>query len=177
MFRVFSSRFLNRTNLLRLQSHFSYVLGICKFSPKMVHFSLALLWLYSVSKMAIFAIFQILVILRILTVFSNCFFLIEQLNVIIGFLSLLLTAFYFQFCLRDTEKKKRQKNYRWAQENGRFCFFRMCAWKNSVYFVSTCIATYSMEARISWIIVLKLRLRVFKLKHMRSCQISRTVTH
>ena len=43
MFRVFSSRFLNRTNLLRSQSHFSYVLGICKFSPKMVHFSLALL--------------------------------------------------------------------------------------------------------------------------------------
>ena len=61
--------------------------------------------------MVIFAIFQILLILRILTVFSNCFFLIEQLNVIIGFLSLLLTTFYFQFCLRDTEKKNRQSNY------------------------------------------------------------------
>ena len=54
------------------------------------------------------------------------FFLIEQLNVIIGSLSLLFTALYFQFCLRDTEKKKK-KNYRWAQENGRFRFFRMCA--------------------------------------------------
>ena len=63
--------------------------------------------------MAIFGIFQILLILLVLTVFSNCFFffLIEQLNVIIGFLSLLLTAFYFQFCLRDTEKKNRQSNY------------------------------------------------------------------
>ena len=62
--------------------------------------------------MAIFAIFQILLILRVLTVFFNFFFfLIEQLNVIIGFLSLLLTAFYFQFCLRDTEKKNRQSNY------------------------------------------------------------------
>ena len=61
--------------------------------------------------MVIFAIFQILLIFRILTVFSNCFFfLIEQLNVIIGFLSLLLTTFYFQFCLRDTEKKIRQSN-------------------------------------------------------------------
>ena len=61
--------------------------------------------------MTIFAIFQILLILRVLTVFSNCFFLIEQLNVIICFLSLLLRAFYFQFCLRDTEQKNRQSNY------------------------------------------------------------------
>ena len=37
------------------------------------------------------------------------FFLIEQLNVIIGSLSLLFTALYFQFCLRDTEKKKKKK--------------------------------------------------------------------
>ena len=37
------------------------------------------------------------------------FFLIEQLNVIIGSLSLLFTALYFQFCLLNTEKKKNDK--------------------------------------------------------------------
>ena len=53
--------------------------------------------------MPIFATFQILLILRVLTVF---FFRIERLNVTICFMSLLLTVFYFQFCLRDIGKER-----------------------------------------------------------------------
>ena len=85
-------------------------------------------------------------------VFFRFFFLIEQLNVIIGSLCLLFTAFYFQFCLRDTEKKKRQKNYRWAQENGRFCFFQnVCMGKLRVFCVNMhCNLQYGSQNKLNY---------------------------
>ena len=98
--------------------------------------------------MAIFATFQILLILRVLTVFLF-FFFIEQLNVIICFLSLLLTAFYFQFCSQDTGKKRTKKITVSYKRMADFVFSESAHEKISVYFVSTCIGTYGMEARIT----------------------------
>ena len=60
--------------------------------------------------MAIFAIFQILLILRVLTVFSSCFFLIEQFSVIIGFSSLLFKFSFsnsVQICLFQKVRMKK----------------------------------------------------------------------
>ena len=58
--------------------------------------------------MAIFATFQILFILRVLCVFWFFFFLNRTTQCDYWSLSLLFTAFYFQFCFRDTEKKKKK---------------------------------------------------------------------
>ena len=58
--------------------------------------------------------------------FFRFFFLIEQLNVIIGSLSLLFTALYFQFCLRDTEKKKNTKKLQVGTREWQICFFSEC---------------------------------------------------
>ena len=78
--------------------------------------------------------------------FRFFFFLIEQLNVIIGSLSLLFTALYFQFCLRDTEKKKKDKKITGGHKRMADFVFSECVHKkNSLYFVSTCIATSSIS--------------------------------
>ena len=95
--------------------------------------------------MAIFATFQLLLILRVLTVFSFFFFnRTTQCDHL--FLSLLLTASYFQFCLRDTRKKDKKITVG-HKRMADFVFSESVHEKNSVYFVSTCIGTYSMKAR------------------------------
>ena len=61
-------------------------------------------------------------------VFSEC---VHEKTPCIGFLSLLFTGFYFQFCLQDTEKKKKKNDKKITGRHKRMAdfvfFFRMCA--------------------------------------------------
>ena len=58
-----------------------------------------------------------------------------------------------------------------ARDYEEFHLFSKCVYKNSMYFVSIRASTWSMEVKMSGIIVLNLGQSVFE-KHMRNCQMS-----
>ena len=59
-------------------------------------------------------------------------------DVVFGLLSLVFTAFSFQFCLRDTDShdKKKQETFRYARNDVLFCFFLASVHGKSPYVLS-----------------------------------------
>ena len=63
-----------------------------------------------------------------------------------------LYSIVFSILLARHRKKKRQKNYRWAQENGRFCFFQnVCMKKLRVFCVNMhCNLQYGSQNKLNY---------------------------
>ena len=100
--------------------------------------------------MAIFATFQILLILRVLCVFSGFFNRTTQCDY--WFFVSTLYSILFLILLARHRKNKPQKNYRWAQENGRFCFFQnVCMKKLRVFCVNMhCNLQYGSQNKLNY---------------------------
>lgn len=101
-------------------------------------------------------------------VFPGCFLAWCNSNVVLAFFVFDLHRAFVLICFAMYTKKKWQRFYRWhghqVVADLFFVFvFNKCAWKNPMV-----ASTYNMEIKITWIIVLNLRLSVLE-KHMRSC--------